>query len=333
MRTKTLLTAACLLLAIPSFALQEEDVRLVYVRNNEIFTLSPGSGSQPRQITSDGLEKSLPAWSKDGTRIAFIRYGQDRVHSALGDLVVMSSEGEMMKSVPIRGEEDMAGGMRFVEGLEWLDPGRVAVRGSANPSLTETAIVDLAGGEGETGIFDDGPGTDFSRDGKHFAYASGSPHFSPESEREPALYVDHQRIFPKPGTRVRFVGARRWSEDSRQLAVIVENLPTHRRSTLVWHLDGSLREIPLPAGDFNNLYWVDGDLIVASDRESLRVQGNDALESAPAQTRDLLSQAQAERRRWLDLVSEHGGKDADLWCGKCILNSMPRLGSAGGGAE
>lgn len=330
MRNKTLLAIVFLASMIPSGVLAQADVKLVFVKNKEIYVGSPLEPDlQARQITSDGIAKALPAWSKDGSRIAFIKGGNGQ--QQLGNLVVLRSDGEVLKSVQIRGEEDMAGGMRFVEALEWLGQERIAVSGSANPSLTETTIVDLAGGEGESGIFDDGPGADFSPDGKHFAYNTGSPHFTPESEREPALSVDHVSVFPKRGTRVRFVGARRWSPDSRKLAVIVEYPATERRSAVVWQIDGSIHETALPEGDFEDLFWADGDLMVASGRELLRIVGQQAVESDLTQgSLTPLQQVRAERKRLLDMVSDHGGRDADFWCEGCVLTALPRKVSAGG---
>src|SRR4030095_14478444 len=48
-------------------------------------------GSEPLQLTSDGVN-SEPAWSPDGTRIAFVRDQSTPAHSA-SDIYVMNADG------------------------------------------------------------------------------------------------------------------------------------------------------------------------------------------------------------------------------------------------
>jgi len=311
---------------------ESELVKILYVKDNELF-IGSDSGGQARQITSDGVVKFLPAWSKDGSRIAFI----ERVDGgrALGNLVVINEEGQLLSSVLFRRAEDWAGGMRFIESLEWLDRDRIALSGSANPSLTETAIVDLSTRTEEGGIFDDGPGANFSPDGKHFAYTSGSPHFTPESSRRPTLNVDHVSVFPKEGVHVRLMSDRYWSPDSSRLAVIFEDFSTRRQSLVVWGSGGrtAATALPTPAGSESDLSWSDGDVLITFDHEALRVvKGSRNVERLAASKAALspLDLARAERGRLLEIAKGYGGRDLDFWCQACALNALPRKVSTNG---
>jgi len=304
---------------------QDADIRAVYVKGNEIYT-SSGSSGEVRRITNDGARKSLPVWSKDGARIAFVE-SVDGVR-ALGYLVVIDNDGNVSNRIPFRSEPDSAGGMRFIEHLEWLAGDRIAVSGSANPSLTETAIVDLATGSEQSGIFDDGPGADFSPDGRHFAYTSGAPHFTSEDHRRPALEVDYVRVFPNPRRHVKFVSPRRWSPDSSRVAVVAEDFTTKRQSVVVWSREGKVLEttLTLPAGSASDLFWSGGDVVVTSPRGNLRITtATGSVEAVSAgELLNPLQQARSERRRLLDIFLRDGDREADFWCQSCILTALPR---------
>jgi hypothetical protein len=211
--------------------------------------------------------------------------------------------------------------------LEWLNHDEIAVSGSVNPSLTETVVLNIKKRTYQGGIFDDGPGADFSPDGKHIAYTSGSPHFTPENRREPALNVDHERVFPKEGTRIRFVSDRRWSPDSSRLAVISEDFVTNRRSVVVWREDGSVSIIALglPTKTKTDLFWNGGDLMITYDGGSLRIAPTTAtLEKSFSKAINPLQQAQSERNRLREVVKNHASRDVDFWCQACPLNVLPR---------
>lgn len=302
-----------------------DPVKILFINGTEIF-VSSGGGEQPRQVTADGTEKYLPVWSKDGSMIAFVKTVPDG--QALGNLVVIDENGRLLQTLLFRRAEDFAGGMRFIESLEWLGRDRIAISGSVNPSLTETAIVDLATGTEQGRIFDDGPGADFSPDGKHFVYSSGSPHFTPESNREPALYVDYARVFPEKGSRIRFVSGRRWSPDSEQVAVVALDPATKRQTMIVWSGDDKVSEAPvtIPSESIDDLLWSGSNVVISSQEgEQQIVPGKrDAGASEPLYTPSILQKVRLEKSRLLEAVKRNGGRDADLWCDACPWTALPR---------
>jgi WD40 repeat protein len=300
----------------------DRDIKAVYINGSELFIL-PSLDGQARQVTRDGTEKSLPVWSQDGSLIAFVE-GADS-DEILGDVVVISSDGNPLNRAKLR--RDSLDGMRFIESLEWINRDDIAISGSVNPSLTETVVLNLKTQAMQGGIFDDGPGADFSPDGSHVAYASGSPHFTPEGRRQPALNIDDKRVFPPQGTHVRFVSNRRWSPDSRQLAVVAEDFVTKRQSVVVWH-NGQVitTALPLPPETKSEIFWKAGDLFIASGQEGLRVvTRTGTLKRVSSQNAaQLLPQALSERSRLNHLVEELAGRDWDFWCPACSLASLPR---------
>jgi WD40 repeat protein len=318
----TLLTAGvmAMTMTLPN-ALAQGDVKVVYVKNNQIFVASR-SNDPGRQVTETSAAKSLPVWSKDGSRIAFLEGADD--DASLGRIVVIAGDGQVLQRLPLK---STLGGMRFVEGLEWLAPNRLALSGSVNPSLTETAVLDLAAPAGQDNVFDDGPGADFSPDGQHFAYASGSPHFTPQSKREPALNVDHVRVYPERGVHVDFVSDRRWSPDGQRLAVVAEDFLTKRQSLVVWSRDGGISEtaLPLPEGSTPGLFWNASDVIIATGQGNLRITpGVRKAASAAPEALDPYQKARSERGRLREGVKRLGGEMADFWCSNCALAASPR---------
>ena len=301
------------------------DGKIVFVKNGQIFALTE-HGERIRQLTEEGASKYLPVWSKDGSRIAFLSAGvKDQMR---GHLIVIDEDGNTLHDMPYQGRMDSAGGMRFIESLEWIGSDRIALSGSVNPSLTATIVIDLTKQTDYGGIFDDGPGADFSPDGRHFAYSTGSPHFTPESMREPTLNVDFAEVFPELGAHINFVSRRAWAPDSGSLAVIIEDPLTKRRRVLVWSLDGSESKIsaPLPLGEIADLFWRDSDLIINSSQGSLRVSTK-TLSLESISSREVANPDRAvlpERLRLLDLVEGYGGREPDFWCGQCALAALPR---------
>jgi len=324
---QTILIPLLLIVVSTRVALAEgDDIQIVFVHGNELFA-SFGLDGQLRQLTHDGIPKSLPVWSKDGSLVAYIA-AVDR-EKALGNLVILDTTGKVLDNILFRGPSG-SGGMRFIESLEWVTRHQIALNGTVNPSLTETVVVDLSTHTDQGGIFDDGPGADFSPAGDHFAYASGSPHFTPESLREPELDIDHKRVFPRAGARIRFASARRWSPDGRKVAVAVEDL-ARQQSIVVWSDEGAVSETPVPssAGSIKDLFWNAGDLFVTSrSGGTLRVLPGNGVEGVAAESfTDPLSTARSERTRLLSIVESHGGREADFWCEACALSALSRKAS------
>jgi hypothetical protein len=326
MKTKIPAWAVASFLFVPwaSALAQEGGEKIVYIKSNEVFTSVNG---KIEQVTRDGKVKMLPVWSRDGSALAFVE--GDREGKSLGDLVVINESGKILCQVRMRavGEFAKAGGMRFIESLEWLDRNRIAVSGSANPSLTETQIANLLTHTTDDGYFDDGPGTDFSPDGQHFAYFSGSPHFTPGNNRQPVLNIDGIKVYPERESRVRFLSARSWSPDSGKLAVIVEDVATLQKNLVVWSKPVGIFVAPLPLSEdsVNDIFWDAGDVVVSSNAVSLRFALDKALEPRPAKaTINWLQQARQELDRVHVTVTKQGGREVDIWCRSCSMANLPR---------
>src|ERR1700676_1978863 len=73
-------------------------VKSVFVKDNEIFVAT--DGSQPRQVTRDGIGKFLPLWSKDGSKIAFNQVIDAK--RGLGELVVIDERGHQINDFLLR---------------------------------------------------------------------------------------------------------------------------------------------------------------------------------------------------------------------------------------
>src|SRR5579864_3801410 len=222
-----------LLLIVSSMVLSaDRAAKVAFVKNNEIFVAK--GDLQPTALTHSGVPKSLPVWSRDGSKIAFLEKTDSK--RALGTLVVIDERGHQMAKIMVRPvEKAPPQGMRFVEDLEWLDNNKVAVSGSINPSLVETAVIDLKSGAEVDSLYDDGGGPTFSPDGIHVAYQTGMPHFSPEESWHPTLTVDNHPVFPDAGSHVRFLTAPQWAGDSSAVAIVAQNYAGTTINVVVWH--------------------------------------------------------------------------------------------------
>ncbi|MBB2486904.1 hypothetical protein H5407_16875 [Mitsuaria sp. WAJ17] len=116
----------------------------------------------------------LPAWSRDGSRIAYIDDADPG--SALAWLVVIDPQGRALSRLPIKplAVGEGCSGMRFVESLEWLGSDRVVASGSLNPSSTESLVFDLGRNAVVAEYVDDGRGASFSPDGRHVLLVEGA---------------------------------------------------------------------------------------------------------------------------------------------------------------
>ena len=91
--------------------------------------------------------KSLPVWSKDGSKIAYIEAADKTL--ALANLVVIDQYGQVIQRMSIKPNVpgEVQSGMRFVESVEWLTRDSIVVSGTVNPSTTEYNVFDLATGK------------------------------------------------------------------------------------------------------------------------------------------------------------------------------------------
>jgi hypothetical protein len=319
-----------------------QGIRTVMVTGKEISTRSDNGSLLT--LTSDGVQKSLPTWSKNGTKIAFVEKTDKAI--ALASLVVMDATGNELSEIPIKPSApgEVRSGMRYVETLEWLTTRRIAVSGTVNPSTTEYDIFELVGGALVKQFFDDGYGATFSQDGQHYAYVNGSPHFTPVDERVPTLNVDDEPVFRETGNHLEFTGAPEWSQDSSAVAIAMRNLQTGKRGILIWH-EGETRasfiELPTSISVSPSISWNGGTLYLTNQSPdaafgekrlpsstwvlTLNSSGVGSWTTIPSKTvPDELLSAEALRHDLEIKARVDGGRDADFWCNSCELNLLPR---------
>ena len=316
-----------LLLIVSSMVLSaDRAAKVAFVKNNEIFAAR--GDSQPRALTHSGVPKSLPVWSRDGSKIAFLE--KTDASRALGTLVVIDESGRQTAKIMIRPvEKAPPQGMRFVENLEWLDNNKVAVSGSINPSLVETAVIDLKSAAEVNEIYDDGGGPAFSPDGVHFAYETGMPHFSAQESWQPTLTVDNHPVFPDPGSHVRFLTSPQWAGNSSAVAIVAQNYEGTSLSVVVCHTSGAISVSTLVSVANENaqtidLFWNEGNFYVSSGERAWKLSDNVALELPPGTTSNPLKQARLEQSRLMSTIHDVGGSNVDFWCQSCPLAAMPR---------
>lgn len=346
-RTFTFVLACCALCAVKVQADISTDIRTVMVRNNEIYI---ESGSSPaKRITNDGLRKSLPVWSKDGERIAFVEQADQ--HVALVTLVVVDQLGHVLSELPVKPTSpgEVASGMRYVEALEWLSESRIAVSGSVNPSTTEYNIFDVVSRKSVKEFFDDGHGAAFSPDGRNYVYVSGSPHFTPANDRAATLFLDDKPMFGGSSTQVDFVARPRWSHDGKSFAVLTSDQSGKYSiiSATTQSTAASITSLPFTGENPDPYFWSNEDLYLtrkvidehpAKPMLGLRqnrpetwrllngtgsweqIDAAQAPEDLDAKARNVKSQLNK-----MHLVAD--GKNYDYWCDKCVLTELPRRSS------
>src|SRR5271155_3485658 len=74
-----------------------QEVSVVMVQGNEIYANS--NGGQFVRLTNDGKPKTLPVWSKDGTKIAFVENTSKNV--AVASLSVIDRTGGLISVILI----------------------------------------------------------------------------------------------------------------------------------------------------------------------------------------------------------------------------------------
>ena len=328
------MTIACLLFVaalLTTYVAEAQKLKAVFVRQGEIFTLD--ADGKAVQITSDGLHKEDPLWSKDGSRIAYLQ-GVDK-NLALAELVVVSGVGSKLADVLIRPvRADQGDDMRFIETLQWLTPEKIAASGSINPSTEESLVLDLASGQEVMNYYDDSGGTVYSPDGEHAAYVDGAPHFAARDETEPALNIDLRRVYPAAGVQVDFLSQAAWSPDGTAVAILAKSRASRALSLVVCRVDSGCSQAPLRAasadGEFT-LGWSADALTVTAGSATWSVQTGSADLSPEAIRRasapplpDLKQRADALVNDLRQKILDAGGVSPDFWCANCILSTLPR---------
>jgi hypothetical protein len=210
---------------------------------NDLFAI--GVDGKSRQLTYDGIPKGNALWSKDGTKIAFLRKIYASI--ALDNLIVVDPEtGKTLADIricPVSPEEVYV--VNYIEGIEWLTEDTIAAVGNVNPSTGQTFVYNVRTGKELTNYLDDEGGAVFSPDGEHAATLNGMQHFLQEQDREPELEIDNLRVYPAKGIHPIFLSDPTWSDDSANVAVVVEDYQSRQRSIVVCGLKGDCKSTAL----------------------------------------------------------------------------------------
>lgn len=179
---------------------QDAGVKAAYVKDNEIFTLA--SNGKPQQLTFDSNPKYYPLWSKDGTKLAFLREVDPGI--ALGNLIIIDPQtGDVLSNILVCPRTPgVVYAVHSIDGIEWLTNDKIAATGLVNPSTRQTFVYSLQTGKELVDYPDDGGGAAFSPDGEHAASLDGMQHWLPASEQEPELDIDNRRVYPAQGAHV-----------------------------------------------------------------------------------------------------------------------------------
>ena len=292
-------------------------------------------GGPPRTIAHGGAGRDKPVFSPDGSRIAFLQKTDRRV--ALDTLVVVGLDGHEFARVliePAAGGLDHSG-MRAVEEIRWLAPGRVMVRGGINPSQSQYYVVDPATRRVVADLVDDGSGAAWSPDGTHVATTSGEPHFEAEEDHRPVVEVDGRAVYPAKATRdIALRAAPRWSADGRSLGWVVLHRPDATLVAVVRRGD-TVHETRLGTGSSDDAvatFWSGSRLIVAQapvddadhPTHAWAVDAGTARAIAPAEAVDPLRDARRLRARLVGEAIAAGLAAPDAWCARCALQALPR---------
>lgn len=147
-------------------------------------------GAPPVQLTRDGCEKARqPAWSPDGTKIAYYTNTTLDKPQCPTEVVLLSADGTRLKAVPAldRGNAVMR--------IDWLGNDRIGIDTHINPSLGQYRVVDVTTGA-ELASYS-GYGFRPSPDSKHIAHAGWVPHFSPPFAKNDYLMIDDGIVYPR----------------------------------------------------------------------------------------------------------------------------------------
>jgi hypothetical protein len=161
--------------------------RVAFVRGNEIYVANADGTGTPRNLTNSPLLDGNPAWSHDGSRIAFQRRGIDNIYN----IWTINADGTGQRqltaelssspawSVPVAGAPD----------------GRIAfVRGGKIWTM-------LANGTGEAALSYDCP----TENGGFCDNAVGNPTFSPDGSQIAAEYFGDIFVIPSVGGTARTI--------------------------------------------------------------------------------------------------------------------------------
>jgi hypothetical protein len=306
---------------------QAADLKAVYYKDGDLFTI--GVDGKPRQLTHDGIPKGPQVWSRDGTKIAFLRKIDQAV--AINNLVVIDSETGHTLSDILIGPVSSGEGYPFdyIEGIQWLTADTIAAAGNVNPSSDDTLVFDTKTGKELTDYLDDTGGAVFSPDGEHAAAERGMPHWTPLYGREPELDIDYRRVYPAKGVKVTLLTKPAWSEDSKEVAVAAQDNQSKRASIVVCGLQGACESTALPAGKWDpdenyEIQWNGGRVYVSAPEGTWSSQRGDSIAVVSSLPPDLKAAASGLTADLREQIKNLGGKGPDFWCSDCALAKLPR---------
>jgi TolB protein len=181
--------------------------RLVYQSNaylgHRLFTMRP-DGSRIRAVVTDRYSRTWPAWSPDGSRLAFSRCSIDECHRGGGlELHVMNADGTSARRVTAGDPNETT----YDRGASWSPDGRWLAFSRFLVNGDEGIYVVAADGSGLTHLAD-GYTPDWSPDGARIAFSRSDGLFTIRADG-----TGLARVVASTGA-----GAPAWSPDGRRLA-------------------------------------------------------------------------------------------------------------------